>query len=189
MALGFFSRLRAGLQRSTEKLGGGITSAFTRRRLDEAALDELEEVLIAADLGPAVAGRVIDTFRRTRFGREVTDDEVKEALAIEIAKVLEPVAISFEPDAARKPHVVLVVGVNGTGKTTTIGKLALQQRERGRASVLAACDTFRAAAVEQLQIWGERVGAPVISGPANTDPAGLAFDAIARAPRRAPTSS
>ncbi len=181
MALGFFSRLREGLSRSTQKLGGGITAVFTRRRLDEAALEELEEVLIAADLGPAVAGRVIDTFRRTRFGSEVTDDEVRQALAIEIARVLEPVAISFEPDTAKKPHVVLVVGVNGTGKTTTIGKLALQQRERGRTSVLAACDTFRAAAVEQLQIWGERVGAPVISGPANTDPAGLAFDAIARA--------
>ncbi len=181
MALGFFSRLREGLSRSTQKLGGGITSVFTRRRLDEVALEELEEVLIAADLGPAVAGRVIDIFRRTRFGREVTDDEVKEALAIEISRVLEPVAISFEPDPARRPHVVLVVGVNGTGKTTTIGKLALQQRERGRSSVLAACDTFRAAAVEQLQIWGERVGSPVISGPANTDPAGLAFDAMARA--------
>ena len=181
MALGFFSRLREGLSRSTQKLGGGITSVFTRRRLDDAALEELEEVLIAADLGPAVAGRVIDQFRRTRFGREVTDDEVKEALAAEIARVLEPVAVAFEPDASRRPHVVLVVGVNGTGKTTTIGKLALQQRERGRHAVLAACDTFRAAAVEQLQIWGERVGAPVIAGPANTDAAGLAYDALVRA--------
>ncbi len=181
MALGFFSRLREGLSRSTQKLGGGITSVFTRRRLDEAALEELEEVLIAADLGPAVANRVIDQFRRTRFGREVTDDEVKEALAAEIARVLEPVAVAFEPDVARRPHVVLVVGVNGTGKTTTIGKLALQQRERGRHAVLAACDTFRAAAVEQLQIWGERVGAPVIAGPANTDAAGLAYDALVRA--------
>ena len=181
MALGFFSRLREGLSRSTQKLGGGITSVFTRRRLDEAALEELEEVLIAADLGPAVAGRVIDQFRRTRFGREVTDDEVKEALAAEIARVLEPVAVAFEPDGTHRPHVVLVVGVNGTGKTTTIGKLALQQRERGRHAVLAACDTFRAAAVEQLQIWGERVGAPVIAGPANTDAAGLAYDALVRA--------
>ena len=181
MALGFFSRLREGLSRSGQKLGGGITAVFTRRRLDETALEELEEVLIAADLGPAVAGRVIDGFRRTRFGAEVTDDEVRQALAAEIGRVLEPVAVPFEPDPARRPHVVLVVGVNGTGKTTTIGKLALQQRERGRTSVLAACDTFRAAAVEQLQIWGERVGAPVISGPANTDPAGLAFDALARA--------
>ncbi len=181
MALGFFSRLRDGLSRSTQKLGGGITAVFTRRRLDEEALDELEEVLIAADLGPAVAGRVIDTFRRTRFGREVTDDEVKEALADEIARVLEPVAIPFEPDPSRRPHVVLMVGVNGTGKTTTIGKLALQQGERGRRTVLAACDTFRAAAVEQLQIWGDRVGAPVISGPPNTDAAGLAYDALVRA--------
>ncbi len=183
MALGFFSRLREGLSRSTQKLGGGITAAFTRRRLDDEALDELEDVLIQADLGTAVASRVIDNFRRTRFGREVTDDEVKEALAAEVARVLEPVSAAFEPDPARRPHVVLVVGVNGTGKTTTIGKLALQQRERGRRSVLAACDTFRAAAVEQLQIWGERVGAPVISGPANTDAAGLAYDALVRAER------
>ncbi len=181
MALGFFSRLREGLSRSTQKLGTGITSVFTRRRLDDEALDELEDVLVAADLGPAVAGRVIEEFRRTRFGREVTDDEVKEALAAEIARVLAPVAVPFEPDPAKRPHVVLVVGVNGTGKTTTIGKLALQQRERGRRAVLAAGDTFRAAAVEQLQIWGERVGAPVIAGPANTDAAGLAYDALVRA--------
>jgi fused signal recognition particle receptor len=181
MALGFFSRLKQGLGRSTAKLGGGISAAFTRRKLDDAALEELEEVLIQADLGPAVAGRVIDQFRRTRFGREVTDDEVKEALAAEIARVLAPVAVPFEPDPQRRPHVVLMVGVNGTGKTTTIGKLALQQSERGRRSVLAACDTFRAAAVEQLQIWGERVGAPVISGPANTDAAGLAYDALGKA--------
>ena len=180
MALGFFGRLKEGLSRSTQKLGGSITAVFVKRRLDEAALDELEELLIAADLGPAVAGRVIAEFRRTRFGKEVTDDEVRDALSAEIARVLEPVAIPFVPDRSLKPHVVLVVGVNGTGKTTTIGKMALQYGREGLRTVLVAGDTFRAAAVEQLQIWGERVGAPVISGPPNSDAAGLAYEAFAK---------
>ncbi len=181
MALGFFSRLKEGLSRSTQKLGGNIAAVFNRRRLDEAALEELEELLIAADLGPAVAGRVIDEFRRTRFGNEVTDEEVRIALSAEVARVLEPVAIPFVPDPALKPHVVLVVGVNGTGKTTTIGKMALQYGREGLRTILVAGDTFRAAAVEQLQIWGERVGAPVISGAPNADAAGLAYQAFERA--------
>ena len=180
MALGFFSRLKEGLSRSTQKLGGNITAVFNKRRLDEAALEELEELLIAADLGPAVAERVIDEFRRTRFGKEVTDEEIRVALSAEVARVLEPVAIPFAPDPSLTPHVVLVVGVNGTGKTTTIGKMALQYRREGLRTVLVAGDTFRAAAVEQLQIWGERVGAPVISGPPNSDAAGLAYEAFAR---------
>ena len=180
MALGFFGRLKEGLSRSTQKLGGNITAVFNKRRLDEAALDELEEVLIAADLGPALAGRVIEEFRRTRFGREVTDEEVRDSLSAEIARVLDPVAIPFMPDPQRKPHVVLVVGVNGTGKTTTIGKMALQYGREGLRTVLVAGDTFRAAAVEQLQIWGQRVGAPVISGPPNSDAAGLAYEAFAK---------
>ncbi|TLU73413.1 signal recognition particle-docking protein FtsY [Lichenicoccus roseus] len=181
MALGFFSRLKEGLSRSTQKLGGNIAAVFTRRRLDDAALEELEELLIAADLGPAVAGRVIDEFRRTRFGNEVTDEEVRVALSAEVARVLEPVAIPFVPDPALKPHVVLVVGVNGTGKTTTIGKMALQYGRAGVRTILVAGDTFRAAAVEQLQIWGERVGAPVIAGAPNADAAGLAYQAFERA--------
>ncbi len=138
-------------------------------------------MLVAADLGTAVAARIIGEFRRTRFGKEVTDDEVKQALAGEIAKILEPVARPLVLDRALKPHVVLVVGVNGTGKTTTIGKMAQQYREQGIRAVLVAGDTFRAAAVEQLQIWGERTGAPVIFGPPNADSAGLAFDALVRA--------
>ncbi len=185
MALGFFSRLKEGLSRSTQKLGGNISAVFTRRRLDENALGELEEVLIGADLGPAVAGRVIDEFRRTRFGNEVTDEEIRDALSAEVARVLAPVAIPFVPDPSLKPHVVLVVGVNGTGKTTTIGKMALQYRREGLRPVLVAGDTFRAAAVEQLQIWGERVGAPVIFGPPNSDAAGLAYEAFARAREQA----
>jgi len=181
MALGFLSRLKQGLSRSTAKISESIGAVFTRRKLDDAALSDLEDVLVAADLGTAVAARIIGEFRRTRFGSEVTDDEVKQALAGEIAKILAPVAIPFELDRGRKPHVVLMVGVNGTGKTTTIGKLAQQYREQGIRAVLAAGDTFRAAAVEQLQVWGSRAGVPVVSAPANTDPAGLAFDALTRA--------
>jgi fused signal recognition particle receptor len=181
MALGFLSRLKQGLARSTAKISDSIGAVFTRRKLDDAALHDLEEVLVTADLGTAVAARIIAEFRRTRFGKEVTDDEVKQALAGEIAKILEPVAKPLELDRARKPHVVLMVGVNGTGKTTTIGKMAQQYREQGIRAVLVAGDTFRAAAVEQLQIWGDRTGAPVIFGPPNTDSAGLAFDALTRA--------
>jgi len=178
---GFFARLKEGLSRSTQKISAGITGALTRRKLDDDALEELEEVLITADLGPAVAKRIIAEFRRTRFGREVTDAEVRSALAEEISEILAPVAQPLLLDPARKPHVVLVVGVNGTGKTTTIGKMALQYKQEGKRAVLVAGDTFRAAAVEQLQIWGERTGAPVVSGPPNADAAGLAFDALTRA--------
>src|SRR6201996_4222956 len=123
MALGgFFSRLKEGLSRSTQKLSTGITAVFRKRRLDDEALEELEELLISADLGTEVAKRVIAAFRRSRFGKEVTDQEIKDALAEEIAEILTPVAQPLELDPVRKPHVVLVVGVNGTGKTTTIGK-------------------------------------------------------------------
>ena len=181
MALGFFSRLKEGLTRSTQKLSEGITTVFRKRRLDDAALEELEEVLIAADLGTVVAQRVIGDFRRSRFGKEVTDDEVKQTLAEEIAAILAPVAQPLRLDPAKRPHVVLVVGVNGVGKTTTIGKLAQDFREQGKRPVLVAGDTFRAAAVEQLQIWGERVGAPVFAGGRNADSAGLAFDALTQA--------
>ncbi len=182
MALGsFFSRLKEGLSRSTQKLSGGITAVFKKRRLDDAALEELEELLISADLGTAAARKVIAAFRRTRFGKEVTDEEIKQALAEEIAAILAPVAKPLELNPANRPHVVLVVGVNGTGKTTTIGKLAQSYKEQGKRAIMAAGDTFRAAAVEQLQVWGERTGTPVIAGGQNADSAGLAFDALTRA--------
>ncbi len=181
MALGFFSRLKEGLSRSTQKLAGGLASTFVKRKLDDAALDELEELLIAADMGPAVAAHIIGEFRRTRFGSDVTDTEVKQALATEIAAILEPAARPLVIDRTLRPHVVLVVGVNGTGKTTTIGKLAQQYQREGLRPMMVAGDTFRAAAVEQLQVWGQRTGATVVSGAANTDSAGLAFDGVARA--------
>ena len=181
MALGFFNRLKEGLTRSTQKLTTGIAAVLTKRRLDDAALDELEEGLIAADLGPAAAAQIIAAFRRSRFGLDVTEPEIKQALADEIAAILAPVAQPLVLDRALKPHVVLVVGVNGTGKTTTIGKLALQYRDQGLRAVLVAGDTFRAAAVEQLQVWGSRTGAPVVSGAHEADAAGLAFNALTKA--------
>jgi fused signal recognition particle receptor len=181
MALGFFSRLKEGLSRSTQKLTQNLGAVLTKKKLDEEALQELEDALVAADLGTAVAARVIENFRRSRFGREVTDEEIRTALAEELSEILRPVAIPFQPDPAKKPHVVLVVGVNGTGKTTTIGKMAQLYAEQGKKCMLVAGDTFRAAAVEQLQIWGERTGAPVVAGPPNSDAAGLAFDALTRA--------
>ncbi len=181
MALGFLSRLTQGLSRSASKLTEGIGAVFVKRRLDDAALEELEDLLIGADLGTDVTKRIIANFRSSRFGREVSDAEVKQALSEEIAEILAPVARPLVITPDRAPHVVLVVGVNGNGKTTTIGKLAQQYKDQGLRPMLAACDTFRAAAVEQLQVWGSRTGAPVVSAPANSDPAGLAFDAIGRA--------
>jgi fused signal recognition particle receptor len=179
---GFFSRLKAGLSRSTARLTENLTGLFRKRRLDDAALEELEETLIVADLGLPAAQRIVSGFRRTRFGKEVGEDEVKAALAEEIAEILAPVAQPLRPDWGKKPYVVLVVGVNGTGKTTTIAKLAQNYRAEGRRVMMAAGDTFRAAAVEQLQIWGERTGSTVVA-PAKegADAAGLAHEALQRA--------
>jgi fused signal recognition particle receptor len=177
----FFTKLKTGLARSAERLTTSITATFTKRPLDDAALEELEEQLIAADLGPAVAGRIIREFRRTRFGRQVTEDEVRETLAAEIAAILAPVAQTLIPDASKKPYVILMTGVNGAGKTTTIGKLAARYHAAGLVPLLAAGDTFRAAAVEQLQIWGSRIPCEVVTAPPNTDAASLAHDAVSHA--------
>jgi fused signal recognition particle receptor len=177
----WLSRLRDGLQKSTSKLSDGITGIFTKRKLDEAALQELEELLIAADLGPATAARLVAEFGKNRFGKDVGDLEVKQVLADSIAQLLEPSARPLVIDAAKKPFVVLVVGVNGTGKTTTIGKLARHYSQEGLKLTLAAGDTFRAAAVSQLQIWGQRLGIPVIAGAPNADAASVAFQALEQA--------
>ncbi len=177
---GWFSRLKAGLSRSAGQLGGNITAVFKKRRLDDEALEELEELLIQADLGVAVAGRVTQRLAKEKFDKDVTDAEIRAALAEEVTEILGPLARPLEIGEAR-PHVVLVVGVNGTGKTTTIGKLAEKFRHAGHKVVLAAGDTFRAAAIEQLQIWGERTGAAVVSSKVGADAAGLAFDALQKA--------
>ena len=178
---GWLARLRDGLGRSSAKLATGIAGIFTKRRLDEAALRELEELLIAGDLGPATAAKLTAGLAKTRFDQEITPEEVRNLLAQEIAAILQPVARPLTLDPAKKPHVILVVGVNGTGKTTTIGKLAQRFREEGRKVMLAAGDTFRAAAIEQLKIWGERAGATVVARETGSDAAGLAYDALARA--------
>ncbi len=178
---GLLARLKAGLRRTSNSLTGGIGAIFTGRRLDDAALEELEEVLIAGDLGAATAAELTATLAQQRFGKEVTASEVRQALADQIADLLAPVegTLAIENDA--KPHVILVAGVNGTGKTTTIGKLAQRLGGEGKRVMLVAGDTFRAAAVEQLEIWGERAGAPVVARTDGGDPAGLAFDALERA--------
>ena len=178
---GLLARLKAGLRRTSNSLTSGIGAIFTGRRLDDAALEELEELLIAGDLGAATAAELTAALAQQRFGKEVTATEVRRALADQIAVLLAPVEGTLAIDDSAKPHVILVAGVNGTGKTTTIGKLAQRLNAEGKRVMLVAGDTFRAAAVEQLTIWGERAGAPVVARPDGGDPAGLAFDALERA--------
>jgi fused signal recognition particle receptor len=178
---GWLQRLKRGLGRSSAKLGEGITGIFTKRRLDDETLDALEELLIQADMGMAIADEVTGRLRKTRFGQEVTPEEVRASLAEVIVELIEPIAKPLKIDRALKPHVILVVGVNGSGKTTTIGKLAKQYRDAGMAVHLAAGDTFRAAAVEQLKIWADRTGCPITTRPTGADAAGLALDALSEA--------
>ncbi len=175
---GWFARLKDGLKRTSSAISEGITGIFTKKKLDQASLDELEELLIGADLGVGPAARVVDGLRKTRFGKEVTPEEIREVLAEEIAGLLAPVAKPLPLDAGARPHVILMVGVNGTGKTTTIGKLARRWKDEGKRVVIAACDTFRAAATDQLKVWGDRAGVEVVSRPPGADAAGLAFDAL-----------
>ncbi|MGB0681570.1 MAG: signal recognition particle-docking protein FtsY [Magnetovibrionaceae bacterium] len=179
--LSWLKRLTEGLRRSSHRLAGGISDLFSKRKLDDEALEDLEELLITADLGVATATRLSNELAKTRFGKEVEPEEIKAALAEEVAKVLEPVAKPLLVDVERTPHVVLVCGVNGAGKTTTIGKMASLYQAQGVKTMLAAGDTFRAAAVEQLQVWGERSGCTVVSRPIGTDAASLAYEAMEQA--------
>jgi fused signal recognition particle receptor len=174
---GWLARLRRGLGRSSNKLSEGISGIFTKRKLDDETLEELEDLLISADLGPSTAARLTASLARSKFGREVDELEVREALAEEIAGILEPVARPLEIDKVHRPSVLLVVGVNGTGKTTTIGKLAAIWKQLGLTVLLAAGDTFRAAAIGQLQVWGDRARVPVLTRETGSDAAALAFDA------------
>ena len=175
---GWLARLRSGLQKSSSKLSEGIIGVFTKKPLDEEALLKLEDLLIASDLGPRTAERLVTDFAQNRFGTHVSDDEVRRALAAQIATLLKASAVPLVIDPRHKPFVVLVAGVNGVGKTTTIGKLARFYREQNLKVVMAAADTFRAAAVNQLKIWGERTGTPVIAGGENADSASVAFQAL-----------
>jgi fused signal recognition particle receptor len=177
---GWFGRLKAGLSRSAGQLGEQIGALFTKRKLDRAALDELEETLIAADLGVSTAGKIVAAIAKDRFEKDITPDEIRLALAESVAPLLQPVEKPLLLDGA-KPQVILVVGVNGVGKTTTIGKIASKLHDDGKTVMLAAGDTFRAAAIEQLKIWGERAKAPVLARETGADAAGLAFDALTQA--------
>jgi fused signal recognition particle receptor len=174
-------RLRSGLARTSAQLSSQITSLFTRRKLDEETLQDLEDLLIQADLGVETALRITDTLSSERYGKDVTGDDVSRIMAGEITKVLAPVAKPLELDLSHKPHVILVVGVNGTGKTTTIGKLAAKLTRNGLKVMLAAGDTFRAAAIEQLHIWASRTGADIVSTKLGADAAGLAYEAYEKA--------
>jgi len=178
---GWFGRLKAGLSRSSSRLTDSIGAIFTKRRLDDAALEELEEALIASDIGVATSAKLTADLAKKRFNKEVSPEEVRQDLADSVTEILEPLARPLAPAATNRPHVILVMGVNGTGKTTTIGKLAKLYADQGKTVVLAAGDTFRAAAIEQLQIWGERAGADVVAGKQGADAAGLAYEALQRA--------
>ena len=174
----WLGKLRAGLARSADKLGQNLTGLFGTATLDADRLDAVEEALIASDLGPALSARIVAQLAPEKYPRGIDAAGVRAVVAAEVAKVLAPVARPLEVIAFPRPQVILIVGVNGSGKTTTIAKLAHLFAEQDYSVMLAAGDTFRAAAVEQLKIWGSRAGVPVISGAAGADAAGLAFTAL-----------
>ena len=176
--LGWFQRLKAGLGKTSSKLSDGITGLFTKRKLDGATLEELEDLLIQSDIGIPTAGRITAAISKGRFEKGISADEVRAILSEEVERVLGPVAKPLVVDAAKRPHVIMMVGVNGTGKTTTIGKLASKFKREGKSVMLAAGDTFRAAAIDQLVVWGERTGCPVVARPVGSDSSGLAYDAL-----------
>ena len=181
--MSWFERIKRGLSRTAAPLVSGIGGLLTKRRLDKDALTDIEDLLIMADVGAKTAASLTAELAREKFDKEVSDTEVRTFFADKIAQRLEPVARPLNIDAAKKPFVILMVGVNGAGKTTTIGKMAKQMTDRGLKVRFAAADTFRAAAVEQLKVWGERAGCPVVSKPTGADAAGLVFDALVESKR------
>ena len=180
----WWQRLAAGLKRSSSALGGAIADVVAKRQLDDSTIEQIEDELIRADLGAETAGRIAAELRYGRFNTAITAEEIKEVVAREVEKALAGVAHPLNIDPAKRPFVILVAGVNGSGKTPTIGKLAARLRREGRTVMLAAGDTFRAAAIEQLKIWADRSGAAFTAGEPGADPAGLAFDALAAARAR-----
>jgi fused signal recognition particle receptor len=179
--LSWWRRLSSGLKRTSSSLGTAVADLVTKRKLDRAMLEDIEDVLLRADLGTEVAARISAAVGHGRYDKTISADDVKAVVATEVEKVLSPVAKPLVIDGAHKPFVILVVGVNGSGKTTTIGKLAAKLAAEGRQVMLAAGDTFRAAAIEQLKIWGERTGLPVIAAAQGSDSASLAFNALTAA--------
>ncbi len=173
--------MSGGLKRTSSSLGSAVADLVIKRKLDRAMLEDIEDVLLRADLGTEVAARIAEAVGKGRYDKAITADEVKDVVATEVEKVLAGVAKPLEIDVGRAPFVILVVGVNGSGKTTTIGKLAARFASEGRKVMLAAGDTFRAAAIEQLKIWGERTKSPVIAGQQGSDAASLAFNALSAA--------
>lgn len=176
--LSWFQRLKQGLSKSSGKLTGGIAGIFTKRKLDAESIEALEELLIEADLGAGLAAELTAALAKNRFDKDIAPEEVRSFLAGEINTILTPLAQPLTLDASHRPTVIMMVGVNGNGKTTTVGKLASQYKAQGKKVILAAVDTFRAAAVEQLQVWGERSGIEVVTGPAQSDPAAVAYKAL-----------
>ena len=179
--LSWWRRLSGGLKRTSTSLGTAVADLVTKRKLDHAMLEDIEDVLLRADLGTDVAARIAEAVGAGRYDKAISADEVKNVVATEVEKVLSPVAKPLVIDASHSPFVILVVGVNGSGKTTTIGKLSAKFSAEGRTVMLAAGDTFRAAAIEQLKVWGERTKSPVIAGAQGSDSAGLAFNALTAA--------
>lgn len=178
--MSFLNKLKSALSSSSTKISSGITQIFTHRKLDDETLEELEELLITSDMGASVAAGVVAELSRQKYNQEISEAEVKQIVAAHIAKLLEPVAKPLEI-LPHKPHVVMVVGVNGNGKTTTIGKLASVWKSEGKRVLLAAADTFRAAAAEQLQVWADRNGMELVRAEQGADPASVAHRAYAEA--------
>jgi fused signal recognition particle receptor len=178
---GWFQRLADGLTRSSRQMTDQVVSVLTKMQLDEAALATLEDLLIESDLGPEASERIVQRFGQERFGASDTSEQIKGALARAIGEELRGHQGRFDPMGGPRPYVVLFVGVNGSGKTTTLGKIAADLKRQGAKVIVGAADTFRAAAIEQLQVWGQRAGVPVIAKEQGTDPAGVAYEALERA--------
>jgi fused signal recognition particle receptor len=175
---GLIGRLFSGLAKSSSKLTEGISGVFVKKTLDQATLDELEELLIRSDMGASAAAKITAAIAKDRFNRDVSDDEIKAALATEIAAIVKPREVHLDLTQGQRPRIVLVVGVNGSGKTTTIGKLCYLLSQAGATVVVGAADTFRAAAIEQLKIWADRSGACIVAKAQGSDAAGVAFEAV-----------
>jgi len=176
-----FGRLFDGLRKSSSKLVEGVSATFTKKKLDAAALEQLEDLLIASDMGARAAARITAELAKDRFDKEISDEDLRAALADEIAKILKPREVQLDLTQGPKPRIVLVIGVNGSGKTTTIGKLGAILQKGGEKTVIGAADTFRAAAIEQLHVWAERSGADFVSSTQGADAAGVAFETVKRA--------